>query len=398
MMTPMVFRLNRKACLAALLSMVYPMPATAAAARVEFSAGTAVAQLADGSQKPIVKGLEINAGDSILTQEGRVQLRFADGGYVSLQPNSNFKVEEYSYEGKTDGSEKGFFHLLKGGLRAITGAIGRENKNNYRVNTPVATIGIRGTEFLASYQERLLVRVGSGAIYLSNGAGDLVLYSGQSGEVTGANNRPGYTDDQPQVNAAGPGGAKPQEVQEDQEQQQQLTETFIAGDIRSDQGTQCLPGASGGGCSILDPTASQVAADIAFANANQYLGIWAASGFPMVASGGLGTANSTSAYIYIDFSNYYAESLVYGSFANGYLDGSANGSLNASNGAIAFSSGTVDALLFASSPCLTSCTFNVTNASIGGPALSQAQMTFSFGGDVSVSPTTLQMSGGVGPV
>ena len=50
------------------------------------------------------------------------------------------------FANKEDGTERGFFSLLKGGFRSITGLIGRGNKDHYGIRTPSATIGIRGTD------------------------------------------------------------------------------------------------------------------------------------------------------------------------------------------------------------------------------------------------------------
>src|SRR5690606_35872190 len=61
------------------------------------------------------------------------------------QPNTDFAIREYRYDGRTDGSERGLFGLLKGAMRAVTGAIGRVNRSAYEIQTPTATIGIRGT-------------------------------------------------------------------------------------------------------------------------------------------------------------------------------------------------------------------------------------------------------------
>jgi hypothetical protein len=54
-----------------------------------------------------------------------VQLRFTDGAYVSLQPQTLFRVDDYRYDGKADGNERGFFSLLKGACapsRVLSGA------------------------------------------------------------------------------------------------------------------------------------------------------------------------------------------------------------------------------------------------------------------------------------
>ena len=61
--------------------------------------------------------------------------------------NSALYIQEYSFKGQEDGSEKSIFNLIKGGFRTITGLIGHRNKQNYSVRTTVATIGIRGTHY-----------------------------------------------------------------------------------------------------------------------------------------------------------------------------------------------------------------------------------------------------------
>jgi hypothetical protein len=72
--------------------------------------------------------------------------------------------------------------LVRGGLRTVTGLIGRSNKQSYKLQTATATIGIRGTGFLAtSSDDGTRVRVSEGAVALCNAAGCLNLDSLQSG-------------------------------------------------------------------------------------------------------------------------------------------------------------------------------------------------------------------------
>ncbi len=210
----------------------------ASAGKVEFAVGHVTAQGADGRSRSLTKGAEINAGDTIQTGDGRAQLKFADGGYISLSTDTAFRIDEYRYEGKTDGSEKGFFSLLKGGLRAITGAVGHIHKEAYLVNTPVATIGIRGTEFLAKLDGKLVVKVGDGAVYLSNAMGDLMLYKGQSGEVGGKDQKPQHSNETPVVSAAGPKGATPAETQAELANRNSQA-IYVVGENAYDSSTSC---------------------------------------------------------------------------------------------------------------------------------------------------------------
>jgi hypothetical protein len=196
------FKLKNSAILLGALSIAFPINGYClAAGRADFILGKVEAIATDGSRRILSKGSEINPGDSINTAlEAHAQIRFIDGGYVSLQPNTVFRVDEFNYKNKTDGEEKGFFSLLKGGLRAITGAIGHVNRDNYRVTTATATIGIRGTGYRAQLKDDgLYVSVGEGAIALSNDAGELLVSAGRAAFVSNKNTAPVFTIDQPNI-------------------------------------------------------------------------------------------------------------------------------------------------------------------------------------------------------
>ena len=53
-----------------------------------------------------------------------VQIRYPDGAFVSLKPDTEYAIESYRFEGKTDGSEQGLFKLIKGTMRTVTGLVG----------------------------------------------------------------------------------------------------------------------------------------------------------------------------------------------------------------------------------------------------------------------------------
>ncbi|MFN0039122.1 MAG: FecR domain-containing protein [Burkholderiales bacterium] len=180
--------------LLASLAAAFPVVAHAApAARVDFAIGEVKAIAASGQVRTLSKGAQLDQGETIATRDGRAQLRFTDGAMVSLQPQSEFRIDQYRFEGKPDGSERGFFSLLKGGLRTITGAVGRTNRKNYKVSTAVATIGIRGTEFTIQYGGSITGSVGEGEIEVCNGAGCLNVTNGESYYVQNQDVRPVMT-------------------------------------------------------------------------------------------------------------------------------------------------------------------------------------------------------------
>lgn len=119
----------------------------AVAGRFQFVAGDVRIVSADGKERPAIKGGEINEKESILSGKfGSAQLRMIDDGIVAVRPDTALRIDEYKFANKEDGTERGFFSLLKGGFRSITGLIGRGNKEHYGIQTPSATIGIRGTD------------------------------------------------------------------------------------------------------------------------------------------------------------------------------------------------------------------------------------------------------------
>lgn len=119
----------------------------APAARVQFTNGDVQIIGKDNIARAAFKGAELNEGDTVVTgRNSAAQLRMADDGVIAMRPDSRISIDTFHWEGKEDGLERSVLSLVKGGFRAITGVIGRRNKSNYLINTPTATIGIRGTD------------------------------------------------------------------------------------------------------------------------------------------------------------------------------------------------------------------------------------------------------------
>lgn len=176
------------------------------AGRVSFVNGSVSATSPDGQSRALRRGDAINGGDRIETRSGRLQIRFTDGGFVSLQPNTVFGVDQYLYANKAPEETSLFFSLLRGGMRTVTGAIGKVNKQSYKVRTPVATIGIRGTGYLAETDsERTLVSVGAGLVYVENSFGNATGAAGQNIEAT-LQRPPQLTREAPEIRATRPEG------------------------------------------------------------------------------------------------------------------------------------------------------------------------------------------------
>ena len=105
-----------------------------------------VIALSNGGSRELKQGDFIYVNDEIMTtNRSFVVLQFEDGAKVTVRPDSTLIIEQYLYNG--DAGDKAELNLVSGGLRVITGAMAKSNPENYKVRTPVALMGVRGTEF-----------------------------------------------------------------------------------------------------------------------------------------------------------------------------------------------------------------------------------------------------------
>ncbi|MCC6535797.1 MAG: FecR domain-containing protein [Burkholderiales bacterium] len=123
------------------------LASAASAGTVTHLSGTLSVTRADGSARILSRKSEVNPGDVLATQrDSYAQINFTDGSNMTLRPNSQMKIEDYKFTEDRPQEDNSFFRLLKGGLRTVTGLIGkRGNMDAYRIGTSTATIGIRGT-------------------------------------------------------------------------------------------------------------------------------------------------------------------------------------------------------------------------------------------------------------
>ena len=136
---------------AGLLSMM-PAHAGQVVGTVTDISGPMVARRVDGSIRALTAQSAIEQGDTLVTEKATyARIKFIDNGEITLRPNTQFKIENFSYEAAKPEADGAFFTLLKGGLRSITGLLGKRNHDKFGLNTPTATIGIRGTTFIAEY-------------------------------------------------------------------------------------------------------------------------------------------------------------------------------------------------------------------------------------------------------
>lgn len=198
------------------------------AGEITLLTGRGTATSADGAIRTLAKGDPVYSGEIINSATASyLNIKFADGGFILLRPNSRFQIENFAYVAPTEpaakpaepaapvpaparpvaaapkpaapvvqqtaeaGVSRAFFRLLKGGFRAVSGLVGHVDRSEYSVSTPVATIGIRGTDYivvmcdalcasdpvmndpvpLGNVQGGVVVGVITGGVFVTNNAG-----------------------------------------------------------------------------------------------------------------------------------------------------------------------------------------------------------------------------------
>ena len=146
-----------------------PTPVQDMVGEASMTIGTVKATSADGVARSLERGSPIRVGDRIETGEGgHVHIRFVDGGRLSVRPSSRLQVENYARSTDTSTLTAIKFRLDEGVVRSITGSWGEAARDRFRLNTPVAAIGIKGTDFVVKTDvNNTLASVYTGAIVLT---------------------------------------------------------------------------------------------------------------------------------------------------------------------------------------------------------------------------------------
>ena len=170
-----------------------PAPATAPnpAGRIDLAEGDSKIVSAGAAARIAKVGDVVREGDMLVTgKDGEVHLTMQDTGFIALRPSTQFRIVAYKADGDAD--DKGVFRLLAGGFRSVTGWIGKYNPRGYRVQTPTATIGIRGTDHEPRYvpegsmegEPGTYDKVYVGQTSIENAAGTTAVAPNQAGFVS----------------------------------------------------------------------------------------------------------------------------------------------------------------------------------------------------------------------
>jgi FecR protein len=200
------------------------------AGTVTHLSGPLMAKKADGSVKALYIDSAVEEGDVLITEKRTyARLKMRDNSEITLRPNTHFKVEQFAFDKDRPGEDRSFYNLTKGGMRTITGLIGkRGDADSYRMTTPTAVAGVRGTGYGATFCQQdcgslpdgLYVEVFEGMIIVYNKAGSQIYTVGQFGYVSGPDAVPVLLPGQPELPpfsppplvpplTPGPGGSPP---------------------------------------------------------------------------------------------------------------------------------------------------------------------------------------------
>jgi len=190
----------------------------AAGGKFQFVTGDVQVLNASGQQRVAKMGEPVTQGETLISgKPALAQIKMDDGGVLVLWPNSRLKISVYQYNGKLDGTERAEYALTQGGVRSITGEIGKVNRANYKMQTPIAYIGVRGTDHETVFIPQpatgeiplgppgVYDKVNVGETFLQNQAGQVVIMPNTVGFAGSATAMPGLLPGIPEFfNAAPP--------------------------------------------------------------------------------------------------------------------------------------------------------------------------------------------------
>lgn len=120
--------------------------------------------------------------DNVQTGNGRVQITFVDDSTVKVTEHSKLIIDDFVYNGNPSTSKMAL-KFATGTVRFATGQRGMIDKSNIDIQTPTATIAVRGTDFATTvddFGKSLIILLPEedgtvGKIIVTNGAGEITL-------------------------------------------------------------------------------------------------------------------------------------------------------------------------------------------------------------------------------
>jgi len=155
------------------------------AAVVQELKGDVRAGATPAQSRPVAANQRVPSGTVVTTAPGsRVVLRFDDGQVVALHENTQFRIDDFRFRPQEPKADRAAFVLLRGALRAVTGALGERSPGAFSLVVPTATIGIRGTDFMVAIAApAAYLSVLKGTVAATNVAGTAAFGAGAFGSI-----------------------------------------------------------------------------------------------------------------------------------------------------------------------------------------------------------------------
>lgn len=149
-------------------------PAPTVAGHIAFISGQVILSNGNQASRQAQTGDPVYVGDHIQTQaNAHLHLRMVDNAFVALRPDSQLTIRTYSYDKDQPQASRIRMDLQQGTSRAVTGKGGQAAKHQYRFNTPLAAIGLRGTDYTVTTEaDKTRISVAQGGIIVSPLGGD----------------------------------------------------------------------------------------------------------------------------------------------------------------------------------------------------------------------------------
>lgn len=172
-------------------STVYAQPQATSIGKVLWVKGILKATQPQQAPRVLTRRSDIYESDTLTTDASSTgEITFTDNSLLSLRENTVMAIAKYRYGKNVPKARETYVEkLAKGGFRKITGAISHDHPDGYSSVTPVATIGVLGTEYSVFYtaQSGLATKLDRGSISVQNPAGKIILKKCTQDEIIKTN-------------------------------------------------------------------------------------------------------------------------------------------------------------------------------------------------------------------
>jgi hypothetical protein len=114
--------------------------------------GPLFVRTANGGIKILAQQSSVEPGDTLVSEQGTyARIQFIDKSEITLSPNTQMRIEKFSFNETQKENDNVDIRLIKGGLRVVSGLIGKRNKNRFMLNTSTSAIDMQSATLIVEY-------------------------------------------------------------------------------------------------------------------------------------------------------------------------------------------------------------------------------------------------------